>query len=98
MISPNTVRDFVDAIHAGAAVACAGLDQPGFLQLSRIHPVDGNIVVSGRFMIGDVENMTSAALADANAGFNSYVEPRTIRQGAPKRGTADDTRAVFALI
>jgi hypothetical protein len=42
--------------------------------------------------------MTTAAVADAEAGFNCYIEPRTIRHDAPKRGSAEDTRAVFALV
>jgi len=95
---PDTVRAFMEAIHAAAGTACAGLDQPGLLQLTRIHPSGGPTIVSGRFEIGDVGNMTAAAVADAEAGFNVYVEPRTIRHDAPKRGSAEDTRAVFAFV
>jgi RecA-family ATPase len=100
MISPDsdTVRDFFEAIHAAAGAACAGIDRPGLLQLIRIHPSGGPAVVSGRFQIGDVEHMVAAAIADAKAGFNSYVEPRTVRQDAPKRGSAEDTRAVYAVV
>jgi hypothetical protein len=67
------------------------------LQLLRIHPLDGKAVTT-RFQIGDVDGMTKAALADAAAGHNAYIEPRALRPGTRGRGKAEDTVGVFALV
>lgn len=102
MIAPATDQDtvfaFVEEIHLAASRACEGLQDPGLLQLIRIHPADGKSVVSGRFEIGDVAEMCGAAIADSEAGHNVYIEPRTVAKGAPKRGLLEHTRAVFALV
>lgn len=96
----TTVRQFFDIIHEAAGVACAGMTDPGVLQLSRVHPSDDKLQVVGRFPIGDVDRMTAQAVADAAGGFNSYVEGRTVRAGLSRneRGKLADTVAVFALV
>lgn len=93
----ETVHAFLSDVHAAAAKACEGLDNPGLLQLVRIHPATGRIGVA-RFKIGDVDAMTDLAIADAEGGHNSYVEARTVRNDAAKRGASDETVAVFALV
>ena len=44
--------------------------------------------------------MVKTAVNDANAGFNVYVEPRTLRADlrGSSRGTLDDTVFVFAVV
>src|SRR5215210_663341 len=75
---PAIVRRFVEIIHAQAARALEGAPQPGYLQLSRLWPGDGKFTVSGRFRIGDVDGMAAQVRIDSEAGFNVYVEPRTV--------------------
>lgn len=93
------IRKFLEAIHAQAARAFEGASQPGRLQLVRIHPLSEDAVAQ-RFRIGDVDAMTRAAVQDAAAGHNVYVEARTISESAPRkgRGRIEDTRGVFALV
>ncbi|MFE1603340.1 hypothetical protein [Methylobacterium sp. ID0610] len=69
------------------------------LQLVRIHPAGGP-ALSLRYPIGDVDNMTAQAVRDAEAGFNIYIEPRTVTEGGDRRGRgkAADTRGVFAFV
>ena len=94
---PAVVRVFVETIHAAAATAFKGADRPGLLQLGRIHPADGKYL-SLRYRIGDVEQMTAQAVRDANAGFNVYIEGRTVSETATGRGDAAATRGVFAFV
>jgi hypothetical protein len=96
-VDPATVHEFLEIIHAQAARALEGADQPGLLQLVRIHPADGK-VVAAQFTIGDLDRMVAAALDDAAAGHNVYVEARTVAKGAAKRGLLADTRGVFAFV
>jgi hypothetical protein len=96
--APAVVREFISIIAAQAAAATAGHSQPGYLQLSRVHPTEDKLVCS-RFQINDVEHMVAAAVGDSGNSFNAYVEGRTIKAGAPRgRGTLADTAAVFALV
>jgi hypothetical protein len=98
-LNPDVVHAFLSDVHAAAAKACEGLDSPGLLQLVRIHPAtEKTVTVSGRFKIGQVDEMAARAMADAEGGHNSYVEARTVRADATGRGEGDDTRAVFALV
>jgi hypothetical protein len=94
---PQVVRTFLEIISAQAQRAFSGVPDPGYLQLLRIHPLDGKAVTT-RFQIGDVDGMTKAALADAAAGHNAYIEPRALRPGTRGRGKAEDTVGVFALV
>ena len=97
--NPGIIYAFISDVHAAAAKACEGLQDPGALQLVRIHPAtEKTVTVSGRFKIGQVDEMVALAIADAEGGHNSYVEARTVRADATGRGEGDDTRAVFALV
>jgi hypothetical protein len=93
------VRDFLTIINEQAARVTAGMTEPGFMTLVRICPNTGNTLPQ-RFMIGDVDAMTLVAVRDAEAGFNVYVEVRTVRPGlrGRERGSIKDTYAVFALV
>jgi putative DNA primase/helicase len=87
----------LETIHGVAAVALKGADRPGMLQLVRVHPA-GGAAVTRRYPIGDVETMTAHAVMDAEAGFNIYVEGRTVSETASGRGDASATRGVFAFV
>jgi putative DNA primase/helicase len=91
------VRTFVARIHAAAATAFEGVSQPGLLQLVRIHPGTED-ALPFRFAIGEVDLMTAEAVRQANAGNNVYVEARTVRQAASKRGVIADTVGVFGFV
>src|SRR6266436_8239382 len=94
-----TVREFLHIVTAQAKAALAGIDQPGFLQISRLHP-SSELLVPSRFVLDDVERMIDAAVTDSVAGHNVYCEGRTVRPGlrGNARGTLADTVAVFALV
>ena len=98
-VDKEIVRKFLSLIHEQAARALNGIERPGLLQLTRIHPLD-NKPVPTRFQIGDVDGMTEQAIADAKAGHNVYVEGRTIaEQTSPRqRGGIEHTAFVFALV
>ncbi|TXN42921.1 DNA-primase RepB domain-containing protein [Methylobacterium sp. WL7] len=94
------VRTFLERLHALAATATAGLQDPGQLQLFLNYP-DRNDSRTEQFAIGDVDHMVGEAVRQSNAGFNVYVEARTVRKrarGERGRGTEADTVAVFALV
>jgi hypothetical protein len=97
LVDAATVRAHLELVHDHAARALNGADRPGFLQLDRIHPAGGP-AVSTRFAVGDVDRMVEAAIDDAGAGFNVYIETRTVAQGTRKRGGVTDTHAVFGLV
>lgn len=99
--SEAEVRRFFQVLHDAAAKAFAGVDNPGLLNLCRLFPSDNEdnpFILSGRFRIGDVDRMTAVAIADADAGFNVYVEARTVREDTPKRGTFEYTVGSFGLV
>ncbi len=91
------VRTFLERIHAHAAAAFAGVHQPGMMQLVRIHPANED-TLPFRFAIGEVDLMTDEAVRQANAGFNVYIEARTVAKTASKRGSMADTVGVFSLV
>jgi len=95
----TTVREFLQIISDQARAATEGLNPPGVLQMSRLHPMSENLVPT-RFTIGDVEPMTKLAVTDSNAGHNVYIEGRTVREDlrGPARGKLEDTAAVFAIV
>src|SRR5687768_10147894 len=95
LIDARAVRSFISIIHTHAAGALAGAHRPGLLQLVRIHP-ESETAVTSRFRIGDIDGMAEAALADAAAGHNVYVEGRTVAETTRGRGGKGDTRGVFA--
>jgi predicted transcriptional regulator len=95
----STVREFLHIIAAQAKAAVNGLDRPGLLQLSRLHPSSETLVPS-RYQLDDLEHMIGAAITDSDAGHNVYIEGRTVREDlhGNGRGTLGDTRGVFALV
>jgi hypothetical protein len=98
-IHSSTVREFLQIINDQARAATAGIERPGVLQMSRLHPTSEQLVPS-RYVIGDVEHMLQAAVCDSEAGHNVYIEGRTVREDlrGNGRGRLEDTRAVFAII
>lgn len=97
-ITPDraVVRAFVERIHAAAAAAFVGVSQPGMLQLVRIHPALEDTVTS-RFAIGEIDFMTDEAVRQSDAGFNVYIEGRTVAKNA-SRGKLSDTIGVFGYV
>ncbi|MGU3407700.1 hypothetical protein [Methylobacterium brachiatum] len=93
---PVAVRAHLARLHACAGTALAGLHQPGMMQLVRIHPGTQD-TLTFRFAIGEVDHMVDEAVRQANAGFNVYVEGRTVSKTASKRGSLADTVGVFGL-
>ncbi len=98
-IDETTVYDFVALLHEQAATALDGVTMPGVMNLCRFLPDRGFDSVF-RFPVGDISGMAEQAVADARAGFNVYVEGRTVRPGLGRklRGSAADTVGVFALV
>jgi hypothetical protein len=96
-VDEGAVRAFVALLHERAAAALNGAHEQGVLHLCRLRP-DDKTMRSQSFVIGDVENMVAAAVMNAQAGFNVYVELRTVRPGRPtERGRIGATRGVFAF-
>src|SRR5262249_52470549 len=96
------VREFLTTIVAQARAATKDLQEPGLLQMFRIHPLDES-VVPYRYALDDpdlVERMITDAITDSEAGHNVYIEGRTVRRGltGKQRGGLADTVAVFALV
>src|SRR5262249_2160172 len=99
-VSRETVRDFMLTIAAQAKAALAGVKNPGYLQMSRLHRTSEKLVPS-RYRLDDVERMISEAIAAWEAGYNVYIEGRTIREDSARgngHGKLEDTAAVFALV
>jgi hypothetical protein len=90
------VRKFLTIISNHARAVCGDY---GRLQLSRVSPIDDKLWVSGRFALDDIEGMITRACEDTAAGYNSYIELRTVRPDLHPnaRGTAVDTVEVFGL-
>jgi hypothetical protein len=98
-VSTSTVREFLTTITAQAKAALNGVKQPGYLQMSRLHPASEDLVPS-RYQLDDVERMIKAAVHDSECGHNVYFEGRLVRPGlqGKQRGTLEHTAAVFALV
>jgi hypothetical protein len=60
-VHASTVREFLQIISDQAKAATAGIERPGLLQMSRLHPASEQLVPS-RYVIGDVEHMIEAAV------------------------------------
>ena len=102
LIDPITIRKFLQWINDGVAAAFCHESRPGVLQLVSINP-EGRGMSFSPFKIGDVDSQLTAALTDARAGRNVYIETRTVRPGRPKerrpgRGKADATIGLFAFV
>jgi RecA-family ATPase len=97
-VHASTVREFLQIISDQAKAATAGLERPGLLQMSRLHPSSETLVPS-RYAIADVEHMVRDAITDSEAGHNVYIEGRTVREDlrGNGRGKLEDTRVVFSL-
>lgn len=77
-----TVRQFVEIICEQAQRAFKDIDDPGYLQLVRVHPAQEGKAASQKFKIDDVDGLTCAALQDAAGGHNVYIEGRTVPRNA----------------
>jgi hypothetical protein len=99
MVDEATVRQFIEIISKHATELAKSNGRPGVLQLCRLNPLDETIVPS-RFRLDDVEAMVKAAVNDALASFNVYLDARTLRPGLQgrQRGTIADTEYVFGLV
>jgi hypothetical protein len=100
LIDEATARKFIQLLHDRAAVALSHIRRPGVLQLVSIAPDDHGMSVSP-FAIGDIDSMLEAALINAGAGKNVYVEARSVRPGRPTergRGKLESTIGCFALV
>ncbi|MGU3388515.1 DNA-primase RepB domain-containing protein [Methylobacterium sp. D53M] len=93
---PVVIRAFAERLHTHVAHAFEGVHQPGMMQLVSIHPARAD-TLAFPFEIGEVNYMVEEAVRQSNAGFNVYVEARTVRKNAG-RGTIADTVGVFALV
>ena len=97
LIDADTVRKFLELLHARAAAALEGAS-PGVLQLCTMLP-DDRAPRPLPFEIGDVERMVDAAVLAAKGGRNVYVETRSVRPRAPsERGKIDATVGTFAFV
>lgn len=99
MTDAACVRRFLEKFNEHASAACAGIANPGLIQMCCI---DKTGTITQRFNIGDVETMTAIAAAWSESGAgNVYIEGRTIRADAPAsnnaRGKKEHTSVVFAL-
>src|SRR5262245_26060068 len=102
LINADEARKFLQWLNEGVAAALSHEPRPGLLQLVSIDP-NGRGMSFSPFKIGDVDSMLEAALTDASAGRNVYIETRTVRPGRPKerkpgRGKADATIGLFAFV
>ena len=98
LIDETAIYTFCTLLHERAAAALTGVDDPtAVIQLCWMHPDEARMRSQG-FHVGDVAHMAKAAIENAGAGYNVYVEPRTVRPGCGRRGTAAETRGVFALV
>ena len=98
-VDEETVREFVTIISEHADELAKSNGKSGVLQLTRLSPIDGKLVPS-RFKLDDIDGMVRAAIADANAKHNVYIEGRTVRsdlRGAA-RGPLADTEFTWALL
>ena len=98
----HEVRKFIEIIVAQAKAATKHLKEPGLLQVSLLHPLS-EAMVPYRYALDNpklVEQMTKEIVSASEAGHNVYIEARTVRRGlrGKKRGEAEDTVAVFALV
>jgi hypothetical protein len=100
LINADEARKFLQMLHDRAAAALSHVRRPGVLQLVSIAPDDKGMSISP-FVVGDVDRMVEAALIDARAGRNVFVEARSTRPGRPVergRGKLESTIACFALV
>ena len=79
LVDEATVRKFCALLHERAAAALTGVEDPtAVIQLCRMLPDEARMLSQG-FHVGDAAHMAEAAIDYASAGFNVYVEGRTVR-------------------
>jgi hypothetical protein len=94
-----TAREFLTILSGHFVRATAGLERPGWMQLSVLFPDGKSKLLPTRLPIGDVERLVQHAKACAENGHNVYVEARTVRDlEGTKRGALKDTRWVVGLV
>ena len=98
-VDEDTVREFVTIISEHTVALAKASSKPGVLQLTRLSPADEKLFPT-RFKLDSVDDMVHAAIADANASHNVYIEGRTVRSDlrGSARGTLADTEFVFGLV
>ena len=98
-VDEDTVREFITIVSEHAVGLAKSNGKPGVLQLTRLSPADEKLVPT-RFKLDSVDDMVRAAIADANASHNVYIEGRTVRADlrGSVRGTFADTEFVFGLV
>ena len=97
-IDRATIRAFLTIISERAQAALKGANDPGYLQLVRIHPDAETDTVAELFELDDIDGMADVAFEDASHGHNVYVEGRTVSGTRRGRGKTADTRGVFAFV
>jgi hypothetical protein len=99
-IDETTVRQLIEIISAHASQLAKGGGPRALLQLCRISPHDDKSVMPSRFNLDDIEDMVRAAVDDATAGYNAYMETSTVRPDlkGSKRGGVNGTCRVFGLV
>ena len=97
--NPEHIERFLQTLLAHAARALHGLDDLGFIQISRLHQTKERLIPT-RYKTSEAAAMIEQAISDSDRGFNVYVEARTVRGdlGLRRRGELQDTVAVFALV
>lgn len=95
-IDYRTVHAFLTDVNAAAARACAGIDDPGVLQLVFI--AASGTTTWQRFQIGQIDAMTDQAVKAAEERLNVYIEGRTVRADTKTRGPLAATVVTFALV
>jgi RecA-family ATPase len=93
------VRTFLNIIAAQAQHALRDIADPGFLQMSRLHPTSKQFVPT-RYDPSATDTMADDAISDSDAGRNVYLEGRTVRPDlkGPERGKFEDTAWVWAFV
>jgi hypothetical protein len=111
VIAPDAdeVRAFITTIVRQARDATRYLSEakppidPGLLQMVLVHPLSDDVDSVYRYALDDPEleeRMTREACGTSAAGFNVYIEGRTVRRSVKgkERGKLTDTVAVFSLV
>lgn len=96
--NPEHIKSFLQILLAHAARALQKSDEPGFIQVSRLHPTEERLTPT-RYKITEGAAIAEQAVTHSNAGFNVYIEARTVRDDlGSRRGALHETVAVFALV
>jgi hypothetical protein len=78
-VDETDTRTFFEKLCAHATVAAAGLDRPGYLNLSGLRPSSKNLRLIGRFKPEDIDGLTAAAVAEAALAATLSIQcPRSL--------------------